>query len=239
MTDKPSVFISYNHGSASLVTELVKRLDDFADVHWDRNVGAWGSFTEFMNTIRNQDFAVLIVSDAYLRSLACQYEVTQLMSVENWDKKTLFIVEESAKKIFKSENWIEYLDYWDSEIQKHEANAAKHPDVEELENELKKRKEIKKRIGTFLQKIADVNIPDMWKAIETVVERLKISGKKNSADDLENTIFELIKEGKSSVEDLAIATNRSVRTIRRYLKKLIQEEKIQRVGIGSRTRFSV
>ncbi len=160
------------------------------------------------------------------------------MSVENWDKKTLFIVEESAKKIFKSENWIEYLDYWDSEIQKHEANAAKHPDVEELKSELKKRKEIKKRIGAFLQKIADVNIPDMWKAIETVVERLKISGKKNSADDLENTIFELIKEGKSSVEDLAIATNRSVRTIRMYLQRLIQEDKIQRVGIGSRARFS-
>ncbi len=70
MTDKPSVFISYNHGSTSLVTELVKRLDGFADVHWDRNVGPWGSFTEFMNSIRNQDFAVLIVSDAYLRSLA-------------------------------------------------------------------------------------------------------------------------------------------------------------------------
>ena len=226
MTEKPSVFISYNHSSAALVTEMVKKLGGIADVHWDHNVGPWESFSDFMNTIRKQDFAVLIVSDSYLRSKACLYEVTQLMGVENWDKKALFVVEDSAKKIFNSNNWIEYIEYWDCQVKDCE-ESIKKCDVDVLRDELIKLKRIKEIIGIFLQKISDVNIPEMWNAIDTVVERLRIAGKKNTAQDLEIVILDLIESGQNTVDDLMIATNRSRSSILRYISKLKIEGKIE------------
>lgn len=220
MVEKPSVFISYNHSSRALVTEIVKKLDGIAYVHWDQNVGPWESFSQFMSTIRKQDYAVLIISDSYLRTEACLYEVTQLMSVSNWDKKTLFVVEDNARKIYKSSHWIEYIEYWDCKINEYEKKTAKYSDVEALKGELEKLTLIKKQIGTFLQKIADVNNPEVWQAIDAIVERLRISGKNNSAEDLEKMIIDLIKSGQNTTEALMIATNRSRSSIVRYLSKL-------------------
>ena len=100
MHDKPSIFISYNHGSTKIVERLVSEISPYADAHWDNNVGPWESFKAFMDTIRKQDYAVLIISDAYLKSKACQYEVIKLMQTDNWDKKAMYIVENSARKIF-------------------------------------------------------------------------------------------------------------------------------------------
>lgn len=221
MNKKPSIFISYKHNSSSsLVNELVKRLDGIADVHWDQNVGLWESFTNFMNTIRSQDYAVLIISDDYLKSSACLYEVTQLMSVANWNNKTLFIVDDSARKIFKPEGWMPYFDYWENEVNLAKKNFEKHPDQKALELELEKKSDIKNKLGMFLRIVADTNTPDIWFAIDAVVDRLKISAKQNSASDLENTIINLIQVGQDSTNDLMVATNRSKKTIFKYTAKL-------------------
>lgn len=202
------------------MNELVKRLDGIADVHWDKNVGLWESFTNFMNTIRSQDYAVLIISDAYLRSSGCLYEVTQLMREANWRNKTLFIVDGSAKNIFKSEGWIPYFDYWENEVNKAKKDLEKYPDQKVLENELEEKIEIKNKLGIFLKTVSDTNIPNIWCAIDAVVDRLKISAKRNSVSELENTIINLIQVGQDSTRDLMVATNRSKKTISNYTAKL-------------------
>lgn len=221
--EKPSVFISYNQSSVKFVTEIVKRLDGIADVHWDQNVGPLESFSTFMNTIRKQDYAILITSDLYLKSSACLFEVTQLMDVESWDKKTLFIVENDANKIFKANCWFEYLDYWDNKINEFKERLSKHSYAEILQTELTKMEKIKEQITPFLKTVADTRIPDMWKAIDSIVERLKISGKKNSANEIEKIIIELIVKGQNTIKDLMLATNRSYSCIREYILKLKNE----------------
>ena len=226
--DKPSVFISYNHNSSRFVEELVHRLDGFADVHWDKNVGPWGSFHEFMNSIRGQDYAVLIISDRYLKSHACLYEVVQLMSVADWDKKTLFIVEEDAHSLFDIDGRLSYVEYWDEKYNNFEEKLGKlsrEAAASQLE-EIETLRKIKTKIGEFLIKIADVNNPDVWKAIDEIVDRIKISGKKNSSSELEGEILFLVVRGYRTISDIAKATNRSQNTILSYVRKLKRERKL-------------
>lgn len=44
-----------------------------------KSIEQWGSIRAFMDSIRNSDYAILVLSDAYLKSINCMYEITQLM----------------------------------------------------------------------------------------------------------------------------------------------------------------
>ncbi len=59
-----------------------------------RDIGAWKSIREFMTNIREQDYAVLIVSDLYLKvsdlylkSRNCMFEVTEVMKERAYGKR--------------------------------------------------------------------------------------------------------------------------------------------------------
>jgi len=43
-----------------------------------RSIEQWGSIRVFMNSIKYSDYAILIISDAYLKSINCMYEIAQL-----------------------------------------------------------------------------------------------------------------------------------------------------------------
>ena len=61
---KPTVFISYNWDSSDLANEIENKIKPYADVKRDKTkIKPWGNITEFMKSIRKQDFAVLIITD--------------------------------------------------------------------------------------------------------------------------------------------------------------------------------
>ena len=68
-----------------------------------------------MKSIRKQDFAILIVSDEYLESRNCMYEVLQLLKdyEENeekfWNRIILFV---TAKDIYSGEGRAKRIKYW-------------------------------------------------------------------------------------------------------------------------------
>ena len=231
--DKPSVFISYNHNSKNFVDELINRLDGFADVHWDQNVGQWESFQKFMNTIRSQDYAVMIISDNYLHSDACLYEVLQLISVKEWDKKALYVVEDSARAIYDRDGRLTYVKYWEdqyNEFEKKVTNLSLETAASQV-NELEKLRLIKANIGDFLKKVSDSKNPDAWKAIDAIIERVKISGKRNTSSELEDEIVSLINSGNNTIVGIAKATNRTQSTISHYIRKMRIDGKISVIGM--------
>ena len=90
------------------------------------------SFKEFMNSIPEHDFVLCIVSDSYLKSQACMYEVGEIIKDHNFERKLLFVVlvegdekyyssKENgfgAAKIYGSEkNRLEYVKYWKQQYQ--------------------------------------------------------------------------------------------------------------------------
>lgn len=174
--NKPTVFISYNWGSESTADEVEIRLQPIAKVLRDKSsIKPWGSITEFMKRIRETDLVVVIVSDSYLKSVNCLYEVMQLLKDDNWKTHSMFLVEDSAKGIYKALEQLEYINYWNDEADNLEAALKKlsPAQVTNQAEELKKIKLIQFKINDFIKSVADSNNPDIDRAIDAVVERVK------------------------------------------------------------------
>lgn len=173
--DKPTVFVSYNQkSSGTFVDELCEELADIATVKRDKkDIPDWGSIIGFMKTIRQQDFAILVITDDYLKSTACMYEVIELMKDESWTKKVMFAVLENTH-IYRLDERTAYIEYWSNRCQEIESNARNLPlaATSDLSEELRKSTEITNNIGQFLNCVADSNNPKQHDIIKKVIERI-------------------------------------------------------------------
>ena len=61
-----------------------------------------------MKQIRDTDFVLIIISDGFLKSSNCMYEVLELLKEKDYEKKILPIL----THIFKPEERINYTQYW-------------------------------------------------------------------------------------------------------------------------------
>ncbi|MCB7039501.1 toll/interleukin-1 receptor domain-containing protein, partial [Eggerthella sinensis] len=58
------------------------------NIHKDTiDIKKWESIKEYMNNIVTMDFVILLISDAYLRSRNCMYEVLELMRDRKYKHK--------------------------------------------------------------------------------------------------------------------------------------------------------
>lgn len=170
-----SVFISYNWSQSDYADKVETAISPIAQVKRDKNdIPIWGSLSAFMKSIRKEDFAVLLISDEYLKSVNCMYEVSQLFRDENWNEHTMYVVFDNAAKIYQTKNHIEYINYW-----------AKHRDlleqtIKELPSqstigyveEIKQTYEVLNMIGDFLRLVRDANNPRPDTAIEKMKHRI-------------------------------------------------------------------
>lgn len=112
----PTIFISYNWANKEIVDQVEAAIQDKAHIRRDsHDIQSGDSLKEFMKSIRKQDFAILIVSDEYLESRNCMYEVLQLLKdyEENeekfWNRIILFV---TAKDIYSGEGRAKRIKYW-------------------------------------------------------------------------------------------------------------------------------
>ena len=113
--EKPTVFISYKRDKSDIVNKLEVKIGGRAEIKRDtKEIGAWESITTFMKSIRTQDFAILVISDNYLKSVACMYEVIQLMKEDDWLSKTMIMLADDIN-IFGTKEQLVYIKYWNDE----------------------------------------------------------------------------------------------------------------------------
>jgi|GEM_PF-4558691 len=190
---KPSVFISYNWGSEKTADDVEIKLKDIAEVRRDKNsIKPWGSINGFMKEIRKTDLVIVIISDEYLKSVNCLFEIMQLIKDESWITHSMFIVEESAKKIYKPIGQLDYVKYWEKEREILK-NAIKDLDpalVTTLAEELNKIDIIRLNIGLFLKMVADCNNPSISKSIDAIIGRVKDNSREQETEgDQRQLIF--------------------------------------------------
>ena len=180
--EKPTVFISYNRNDFDYANMLESGIQDIAEVHRDtKDIQSWGSITDFMNTIGIRDFAVLVISDEYLKSHYCLYEVVQLMKQSVWEDKSMYVIMDSAKGIYKTQTRIEYSNHWaqaTNDLEKRIAQlppAASSPYVDEL----KMYNFILLSIGDFMAKVSDANNPPCDKAVSEIRKRINTYSNNN------------------------------------------------------------
>ena len=171
--DDKTVFLSYNWHDGETADRIDKYLSRISGITVKRDVrdiGAWKSIREFMKSIRDQDYAVLIVSDLYLRSKNCMFEVTEMMKEREYADRIFPAVVETG--IYDPLVRAGYISYWQQECDKLEIviKGLDPANTVELAADLKRYKSIASSIGEYLSMVADRNNPDI-QDVEVQIEK--------------------------------------------------------------------
>lgn len=177
---KPTLFLSYSSNDECIATIIEDRFNKVTNMgidisRYDR-VQYKESFKTFMNSIHEHDFVLCIVSDDYLKSQACMYEVGEIVKDHNFSKKLFFVVLSEhdseyylnsssslvAASIYGNEkNRLKYIEYWKNEYEDLKKKIKVINDPEASDFATRKLKEIGKiyrnDIGVFLTYLSDHN----------------------------------------------------------------------------------
>ncbi|MCT3897551.1 tetratricopeptide repeat protein [Elizabethkingia anophelis] len=131
-------------------------------------LGYKDSIVAFMDSIRDCDFAILLISDDYLKSKNCLIEVLNLLKEKSYEDKILPIILPTAK-IYSLADRVKYLKYWMK--QRDELNlllkSVDPVDAIELYQDLRTISNITQSIDGFLKNLSsnlNVTLKELEKA---------------------------------------------------------------------------
>ena len=157
---RSNIFLSYSHKDE----EIADGVDNFfisKNIQLTRDVRdamPYSSLKKFMDTIRDHDYVIMLISDAYLKSTNCMYEVIQFIQEKKYIEKTFPIIIDNKADIFKKEKHIDYIKFWQNKYKgfKDKINNLENTGTAQSHVELDKIDKIQSNIGDFLNKIADL-----------------------------------------------------------------------------------
>ncbi len=221
---KPTVFLSYNWGSDATANVVQENLASISNVKRDKNsIKPWGSIKEYMQQIRETDLVIVILSDSYLKSPACMYEIMELLKNKNWLKHSMFLVEESAKDIYKPYGQLQYVKFWIGEEKKlQEGIEGIDPAYTTLQaEELKKIKLISLHINEFMKTVADSNNPQIQEGIKNAILQIQeLQEKKGSNNDADKQVED---KDNNDVKRTSLDWPNEEKDYRKKLHELIED----------------
>lgn len=178
--NKPTLFLSYNEKDSPIANIIEKKLmnesNNKIEVMRYTRVPYKESFKKFMNSIQKSDYVLCIVSDSYLKSQACMYEIGEVIKDHEFEEKLLFVVlSENDRKYYKDnknnlkvaniygdeKNRINYIKYWEQEYKKLKEEIEGLNFIEAHKNPAAKLSEIRNicnnNISDFLTYLNDNN----------------------------------------------------------------------------------
>lgn len=177
---KPTLFLSYckkDECIAKLIEDtLTEDTNGGIIISKYTRVPYHDSFKEFMNSIQGHDYVLCVVSDSYLKSQACMYEVGEIVKDLRYKEKLLFVVinEEDRKyyphnitgeigaKIYEGAiKRLEYTSFWKNKYDELSKSIDFLHDKEASNKATEELKEIgriyRNDINEFLSFLADYN----------------------------------------------------------------------------------
>lgn len=190
-----TIFLSYSWHDSKLADSIDESLkaEGFIIKRDIRDIGAWKSLKEFMSSIRNYRYAIIIISSNYLKSVNCMYEVTELLKDEQYNKDKIFSIVTLDADIYNSISKVNYINYWHNKTKELEdvLKPLDIADIPELAFELRKHKYIEMAMAPFLDFISDRNNPQIVNAVEQIIETVK--------NNIEVSITEQIEEAEIEI----------------------------------------
>lgn len=116
------------------------------------------SIKEFMRTIRDAEYVIMVISKDYLESKNCMYEVLEFVKNKDFKDKIIPIILDEAN-IFDAKEKVNYLTYW-SNKKEDLKNAIRNISAEKtipIIQEIKEYDNIESGIMDFLDIISDMN----------------------------------------------------------------------------------
>ena len=209
------MFVSYNQKSGSgFADALEKKLDGKANVIRDKKkIPAWGSISAFMESIRDQDFAVAVVTDEYLKSQACMYEIATMIRESDWKGRVIPAVLDSG--IYGKK--LEYVEYWSSKKKELEGKSSNDLlMIQALNKDAEQISRITAEINTFLDFIIDGLNPPIYTVLDEIEKRVLSSPQVDSIPQnlKEQTELIRIRESMSKIaEGLLVKAKRAQKKI--------------------------
>lgn len=158
---KTRIFLSYSHSNINIANRIdnifnSKNTSLTRDV---RDLLPYSSLEKFMDTIRDHDYVIILISDAFLKSVNCMYEVIQFIQEKKYIDRTFPIIIDEEVQIFNRSRHGEYIRYWQKKYKSLEIRikSLRTFGIISLYRELNKIERIQSNIGDFLDKIADLN----------------------------------------------------------------------------------
>ena len=201
---KSKIFLSYSHKDE----EIADRLDKFfisKNILLTRDVRdalPYSNLIKYMKTIRDHDYVIPLISDAYLKSTNCMFEVIQFIQEKKYIEKIFPIIVDKKDDIFNKEKHIKYISFWQDRYKRfrNEINKLENTGTWPSHVELDKIDKIQSNIGEFLNKIAELKCFPLdelentnYKAIlDKIANKFKIPYKEEIGNKRENLKYKII-----------------------------------------------
>lgn|GEM_PF-1478575 len=187
-----AVFISYAWKGES--EEIVNQIDQALQargikiIRDKRDLRYKGSIREFMQRIGHGNCVIVVISDKYLRSKNCMYELVEIAENKQFADR-IFPVVLSDAKIYNPLDRLGYVEYWDAEKAKLNKRIKKLPEVSNLDGiyeELNNYSRFRERISRLTTTLKDMNalttemhrdsdFSDLYAAIEKRIKEVPVS----------------------------------------------------------------
>ena len=152
------VFLSYSHYDKNIAEEVDVSFESKGILltRDERDAPDYSDLEAFMDTVRDHDYVIMLISDDYLKSINCMYEVIQFIMEKNYIDRTFPIIIDNKAKIFNRSKHIKYINYWQKKYTSFESKIKKLRSTGTLpcHKELKKIEMIQSSIGDFLHNVS-------------------------------------------------------------------------------------
>ena len=170
MVIEKKLFISYSWNNYNEVEKIDKDFESIGIVLTRdiRDVGDYKSIKTFMKKIKTTDYALMIISDSYLKSKNCMYEVLELLKEDDYKDKILPILLDDCNNISTIEGKTLYIKFWEDEYKKNKEliESVNFQNSVELINDLNIIENISRNISHFLSVITDMKHSSLSKLKE-------------------------------------------------------------------------
>lgn len=156
--DDFKIFISYCWNDKDVVDEIdiffhsigVKLIRDVRDLHYKSNI------KQFMSKVRSCDYVLMPISEKYLKSKNCMYEVMEFIKDKSYRERILPIILGDTD-FFSVDSILKYKKHWDNEYIRIEKELSRYSAAEVEFTDLKIHNEIKSHVYEFLNSIKELN----------------------------------------------------------------------------------
>lgn len=173
---KTNIFLSYCRADGKIADNIFNYFKDKRDLELHMDVidlGAWRSIKEYMQSIVDMDYVILLISDSYLKSEYCMYEVLEVMRDRKYREKIFPAV--TNLDIYSPFSKIDYVKFWEEKFKKF---SRKISEIElqnqgSLNRDLKRYQDIASTIAEFLEVVSDMNNPNIADVNIQIEEKMK------------------------------------------------------------------
>lgn len=164
-----AVFVSYawKGESEEIVNQIDRSLQErgITIIRDKRNLGYKGSISEFMERIGHGNCVIVVISDKYLRSRNCMFELVEIAQNKQFADRIFPVVLADAK-IYDPLDRLAYVEYWEAEKAKLNERIKNLSDVSYIDGiyeELNNYSRFRDRISDLASTLKDMNTltPDM------------------------------------------------------------------------------